>query len=58
MKRWFCYTIRKEDNFKQLSVVTENLQEIFDFISVITKIDSSDFRFEITEEELFKKERR
>ena len=47
MKRWLCYTIRKEDGFKQLSVITEDLQDIYDFITKITTIDSDAFEFEI-----------
>lgn len=50
MERWLCYTIRKEDGFKQLSVITEDLQEIYDFITGITAIDSDAFEFEITKE--------
>ena len=45
---WYCYTIRKIDNFKHLSIVTDNLQEIYDFITMLTDIDSESFCFEIT----------
>ena len=48
---WICYTIRKEDNFKQLSVITKDLQKIYDFITAITTIDSKNYIFEITREE-------
>jgi len=48
---WVCYTIRKEDNFKQLSVITKDLQEIYDFITAIIKIDSKNYIFEISREE-------
>lgn len=51
MKRWLCYTIKKEDEFKQLSVITENLQEIYDFITKITIIDPDAFEFEIKKED-------
>lgn len=44
---WLCYTIRKEDNFKHLSLITENLQDIYDFITNVTNIDSEGFDFEI-----------
>ena len=47
---WICYTIRKEDGFKQLSIITKNLQEIYDFITIITKIDSKSYTFEISRE--------
>jgi hypothetical protein len=50
-KMWICYTIRKEDDFKQLSVITTNLQEIYDFITTITKIDSKSYIFEISKED-------
>lgn len=43
---WYCYTIRPDDNFRQLSVITENLQEIYNFISIVTKTTES-FIFEI-----------
>ena len=42
---WYCYTIIKETNFKHLSLITENLQEIYDFITAIKDIES--FKFEI-----------
>lgn len=48
---WICYTIRKEDGFKQLSVITKNLQEIYNFITTITKIDSKSYIFEISKED-------
>jgi hypothetical protein len=51
IKMWICYTIRKEDNFKQLSVITKDLQEIYDFITTITKIDSKSYIFEILKED-------
>ena len=44
---WYCYTIRKEDNFKHLSIVTKELHEIFSFITELTKIDSDSYIFEI-----------
>ena len=44
---WLCYTIRKEDNFKHLSLITENLQDIYDFITNVTNIDPESFDFEI-----------
>ena len=44
---WCCYTIRKVDNFKHLSMVTEDLQEIYDFISQLTSIDADSFIFVI-----------
>ena len=44
---WLCYTIRKEDSFKHLSLITENLQDIYDFITNVTNIDSEGFDFEI-----------
>ena len=47
---WLCYTIRKEDNFKHLSIITNNLQEIYDFISAVIKIDDSSYIFEIQKE--------
>lgn len=50
-KRWLCFTIKKEDEFKQLSVITENLQEIYDFITKITIIDPDAFEFEIKKED-------
>lgn len=43
---WYCYTIRLDNNFKHLSVITENLQEIYDFISIVTKTTEG-FIFEI-----------
>ena len=48
---WICYTIRKDDNFKQLSVITKDLQEIYNFITAITKIDSKSYIFEILKED-------
>lgn len=44
---WYCYTIRKEDNFKHLSIVTKELHEIFSFITELTKIDPDSYIFEI-----------
>ena len=44
---WYCYTIRKIDNFKHLSIMTDNLQEIYDFITMLADIDSEGFYFEI-----------
>jgi hypothetical protein len=44
---WYCWCIRKIDEFKHLSMVTDNLDEIFDFIKQLTNIDPDDFRFEI-----------
>lgn len=48
---WICYTIRKKDSFKQLSVIAKDLQEIYDFITTITKIDSKSYIFEIFKED-------
>lgn len=48
---WLCYTIRKEDDFKHLSVITDNLQEIYDFISALIEIDDSSYIFEIQKED-------
>ena len=48
---WICYTIRKDDNFKQLSVITKDLQEIYNFITAIIKIDSKSYIFEILKED-------
>lgn len=50
-KDWLCYTIRKEDNFKHLSLVTKNLQEIYDFITEVISDDPESFEFIITKEE-------
>ncbi len=44
---WYCYTIRKEDNFKHLSIITKDLYEIFSFIAEVTKIDFDNYIFEI-----------
>lgn len=51
MKGWLCYTIRKEDNFKHLSLITKDLQEIYDFITEVVSDDSESFEFIITKEE-------
>lgn len=48
---WKCYTILKENGFKHLSLFTEDLQEIYDFISALTKIDSDGYMFTIEKED-------
>ena len=54
---WICYTIRKEDSFKQLSIIAKNLQEIYDFITTVTNVDPKDFIFEIEFNIAFKTEK-
>ena len=44
---WYCYTIRLHDRFRHLSLIADTLQEIYNFISDITKIDTNSFAFEI-----------
>lgn len=44
---WLCYIIRKEDNFKHLSLITENLQDIYNLITNLTNIDPEGFDFKI-----------
>ena len=52
---WYCYTTEKNTGFKQLSVITKDLQEIYDFIAEVRAIDAEDFKFEIKEEKLLDK---
>lgn len=52
---WYCYTIEKNTGLKQLSVITKDLQEIYDFIAQVRAIDAEDFKFEIKEEKLLDK---
>lgn len=47
---WLCYTIKKEDNLRHLSLITKDLEEIYNFITAITEIDSDSFVFEIRKE--------
>jgi len=54
---WLCYTIRKLDNFRQLSVVSKDLKEIYDFITTVTDIDSESFTFEIEFNPIFNTEK-
>lgn len=54
---WICYTIRKEDSFKQLSIITKNLQEIYDFITTVINVNPKDFIFEIEFNTAFKTEK-
>lgn len=49
---WYCYTIKKANNFKHLSLVTKDLQKIYNFITELTKIDSESFDFEIIRKEV------
>jgi len=44
---WYCYTIRKDDNFKHLSLITADLQEIYNFITSVSETSAEDFIFEI-----------
>lgn len=30
---WYCYIIERNTGFKQLSVITKDVQEIYDFIA-------------------------
>ena len=52
---WYCYTIERNTGFKQLSVITKDLQEIYDFIAEVKAIDAEGFKFEIKEEKLLDK---
>lgn len=52
---WYCYTTEKNTGFKQLSVITKDLQEIYDFIAEVRAIDTEGFKFEIKEEKLLDK---
>ena len=54
---WLCYTIRKIDNFKHLSVISKDLKEIYDFITTLTNTDSESFTFEIEFDTTFKTEK-
>ena len=46
-KDYELYVIRKEDNFKHLSLITTNLQEILDFIKFLDSTDKNAFYYEI-----------
>lgn len=52
---WYCYTIEKNTGFKQLSVITKDLQEIYDFIAKVKAIDAESFKFKIEKEKLLDK---
>lgn len=52
---WYCYTIEKNTGLKQLSVITKDLQEIYDFMAEVRAIDAESFKFEIKEEKLLDK---
>ena len=47
---WLLYVIRVNDGFRQLSVIADNLQDIYDFITEITRICPDDFYYEIIKE--------
>lgn len=48
---WYCYIVRKTDNFKHLGLITkdEDLKQIYTFITAVTDMHPKDlFTFEIT----------
>ena len=48
--KYRLFTIRKKDNFKQLSMVTSELSEIFEFIKIWTELCPKDFSYIIDNE--------
>ena len=49
---WYCYITRKEDGFKHLALISENVSEINDFILEIKNLCPNKFTFEIKREEI------
>ena len=47
---WFLYIIRNADGYRHLSMITENLNEIYKFIEEFDIVVREEFSFDIVKE--------